>query len=49
MSWWRFWEFCFVVAGGSFAVIAMIVTVRGVVDLRRLIELLRQKHGEGNG
>jgi hypothetical protein len=33
-----------VVAGGSFAVIAAIVAVRGLADLRRLIEFLRHEH-----
>ena len=43
-GWWRFWEFSFVVACGSFAVIAAIVAVRGVLDLRRLIDFLKHKH-----
>jgi hypothetical protein len=40
--WWRFWEICFVVAGGSFALIAVVVAVRGVADLRGMIEILRR-------
>jgi len=42
-AWWRFWEICFVVAGGSFAAIAAIVAVRGFADLRGLIALLKHK------
>ncbi|MGI8959915.1 MAG: hypothetical protein ACR2IV_09175 [Bryobacteraceae bacterium] len=42
-AWWRFWEFCFVVAGGSFALIVAIVAIRGLVDLRELIEFLKLK------
>jgi hypothetical protein len=41
--WWWFWEICFVVAGGSFALIAAVVAVRGVADLRGMIEILRRE------
>jgi len=43
--WWRFWELCFAVAGGSFALIAAVVAVRGLADLRGLIEILRRTKG----
>jgi hypothetical protein len=39
--WWLFWTISFVAAGGSFAVIAMVVAWRGVADLRTLIEILQ--------
>ncbi len=39
--WFYFWTIAFVVSGASFAFIAAVVLVRGVADLRALIELLR--------
>lgn len=42
--WWNFWTLCFVLAGGSFALIAMIVAWRGLGDLRKLVAFLREKH-----
>lgn len=39
--WWFFWTVSFVVAGGSFAVIAIVVAWRGLADLRKLIEILQ--------
>ena len=38
--WFYFWTLSFVVAGASFAFIAAIVLVRGVGDLRDMIEFL---------
>jgi len=41
--WQWFWWACFVVAGGSFAVIAGVVLVRGVNDLREMIGVLERE------
>jgi hypothetical protein len=41
--WWRFWEASFAVAVLSFAVIAAVVAVRGVADLKSLIRTLSGK------
>ena len=42
--WWYFWIFCFATAGGSFALIAAVVMVRGVGDLRNMIRILEERH-----
>jgi len=42
--WYWFWVAWFVVAGTSFAVIAAVVMVRGVGDLRTMIRLLEERH-----
>jgi hypothetical protein len=42
-AWWQFWQASFAIAGGSFAVIAGIVAVRGVGDLRRLVQFLENE------
>jgi len=39
--WWLFWTVSFVVAGGSFTVIAIVVAWRGLADFRKLIEILK--------
>ena len=41
--WWYFWVFAFVTAGLSFAVIAAVVLVRGLDDLREMIRLLEEE------
>lgn len=41
--WQWFWWVCFVVAGSSFAVIAGVVLVMGVKDLREMIGLLERE------
>jgi hypothetical protein len=40
-AWYYFWVFNFVVAGSAFFVIAVIVTIRGVGDLREMFKRLR--------
>ena len=40
-GWFYFWMACFVVSGSAFAVIALIVAVRGAADLRRMFAGLR--------
>jgi hypothetical protein len=44
IAWWYFWTFCFVVAGTSFSAIALIVLIRGVRDLRKMIEYITSRH-----
>ena len=39
--WYYFWTINFVVASSAFAVIALIVTVRGAIDLRDMFARLR--------
>lgn len=39
--WYVVWMTCFFVAGSAFAVIAAIVTVRGIGDLRQMLRDLR--------
>ena len=39
--WYYFWVVNFVVASSAFAVIAVIVTVRGIGDLRSMFARLR--------
>jgi hypothetical protein len=41
--WWLFWTFCFAVAGGGFFLIALVVLVRGVGDLRRMVRALTSR------
>ncbi|HUJ22779.1 MAG TPA: hypothetical protein VLX58_14700 [Bryobacteraceae bacterium] len=43
--WWDFWQLSFAIAGGSFAIIAAVVAVRGFADLRSLIRLLEHEKG----
>ena len=40
-GWYYFWMTSFVVAGSAFAVIAAIVLVRGIADLRQMLADLR--------
>jgi len=40
--WYWFWTGCFVVSGGAFVIIALIVWVRGVQDLRTMFRKLRE-------
>ncbi len=39
--WYWFWMVSFLVAGSAFAVIAAIVLVRGIADLRQMFSGLR--------
>ena len=40
-AWYYFWMACFFLAGSAFAVIAAIVLVRGIDDLRQMLAGLR--------
>jgi hypothetical protein len=42
-QWWRFWNVSFLVAVLSFAVIAAVVAVRGLADLKSLIRTLTSR------
>ena len=41
--WWAFWTVTFVAASLGFALIALVVAVRGVADLKSLIRALSGK------
>ena len=41
-NWYYFWTFNFIVAGSAFCVIAIIVCIRGIKDLRKMLSNLRQ-------
>jgi len=41
--WWQFWQLAFVIAVSSFALIAVLVAIRGFSDLRDLIRLLKRE------
>ena len=43
MAWYYFWTLNFIVAGSAFAVIAVIVTVRGIADLREMFATLSRR------
>lgn len=44
MRWWYyFWVFDFLVAGGAFALILIVVAVRGFADLRSMLHALNQE------
>ena len=40
--WYYFWTFNFIVAGSAFCVVAIIVCIRGIKDLRKMLSNLRQ-------
>ncbi|MEJ7618162.1 MAG: hypothetical protein WKF30_14635 [Pyrinomonadaceae bacterium] len=44
--WLLFWTICLVVAGASFAFITLIVTVKGVKDLRQWFSKLSEQNRE---
>jgi hypothetical protein len=47
MRFWQiFWTLNIIVAGGSFAIITVIVGIRGVKDLREMLRGLSSKHGD---
>jgi hypothetical protein len=49
-AWYYFWTAAFLVSGSSFALIAVVVMVRGIEDLRALIDVLKRAgHEEGGG
>ena len=41
--WWWFWTICSLVSGGGFFLIALIVLVRGVGDLRQMIRTITSR------
>lgn len=47
-AWYYFWVLNFVVAGSAFFIIAVIVTIRGVGDLREMFARLRATHQAEN-
>ena len=46
-SWYYFWMANFVIAGSAFAVIAVIVLVRGIGDLRQMFRRLGEESHRG--
>jgi hypothetical protein len=44
--WAGFWTFNFVVAGGAFALIAAVVAVRGIADLRGMLAALKAEQAD---
>jgi hypothetical protein len=42
--WYYFWTANFIVAGSSFALITLVVMVRGSQDLRNMLRSLRKKN-----
>jgi hypothetical protein len=42
-GWFVFWTLNFIVAGSAFALIAIIVLVRGLTDMRQMFARLEQK------
>ena len=45
-GWYYFWMASFAVAGSAFAFIAIVVTVRGIADLREMFAGLRAERRE---
>jgi hypothetical protein len=45
-AWYWFWTVNFVVAGAAFVLIALVVAVRGVGDLRSMFAALRPRDNE---
>lgn len=46
-AWYHFWMASFVLAGSAFAIIAGIVLVRGIGDLRQMLSDLRVHRERG--
>lgn len=45
MKYWEiFWTLCLIVAGGAFAVITLVVIIRGGPDLRDMLRELRRQN-----
>jgi hypothetical protein len=42
-TWYYFWTSSFVLAGAAFVVIAVIVLVRGITDMRQMFSKLRSQ------
>lgn len=45
-AWYDFWMASFVLAGSAFAIIAAIVLVRGIGDLRQMLAGLRKEQDD---
>lgn len=41
--WYIFWLANFVIAGSAFALIALVVAIRGITDLRTMLKQLREE------
>jgi hypothetical protein len=41
--WWRFWTVWFVIGSTSFSLIAAVVLVKGIGDLRRMVRLIHNR------
>jgi hypothetical protein len=46
--WYYFWTLNFIVAGSAFCIIAIIVSIRGLKDLRKMFASLRQHAIKGS-
>jgi hypothetical protein len=42
--WFYFWTACFVLGGSAFLIVALVVLIRGTLDLREMLLKLRQHH-----
>ena len=47
--WQLFWAINLVVAGAAFALITVVVTVKGVKDLKEMFSRLGEQQGDGQG
>ncbi len=47
-GWYYFWTANFIVAGSAFAVITVIVLVRGIRDLREMFSRLKARYNSGD-
>lgn len=43
MSWQDFWAFVFFAAFGGFALVSLLIAVKGVAEIRELLAMLRGK------
>ena len=43
LAWYYFWMASFALAGSAFAVIAVVVMVKGTADLRQMLQDLRRR------
>ncbi len=47
-NWYYFWVANFIVAGSAFALITLVVLVRGIQDLREMFSRLRRHRSPGD-
>ncbi len=47
-GWEMFWLICLIVAGGAFALITLVVAVKGFKDLREMLRRLAPNHTPKN-